>query len=128
MSAPEMPDVECMTCSQARAEVSMAVRPLCRGLPLRQARRLQEDALLVASELVANAIRHAGGVTRFSACVHDGVLIVRVSDRSATAPHQLPVDPSQPGGFGWLMVQHLSRDVRVETHEHGKTITATLPV
>ncbi|MET9496260.1 ATP-binding protein [Streptomyces sp. NPDC006552] len=126
MSAPAMPFTERMTCSQARAETSTAVLPLCEGLAHHQARRLREDALLVASELAANALRHGGGITRFSACVREHALVVQVSDRSGKEPLLLPHDPTTPGGFGWLMVQNLSRSVTVERHGGGKTITAVL--
>ncbi|MFI0240328.1 ATP-binding protein [Streptomyces sp. NPDC016845] len=127
MSAPAMPFTERMTCSQARAETSTAVLPLCEGLPRHQTRRLHEDALLIASELAANALRHGGGLTRFSACVHAHVLVVQVSDRSDREPLLLPHDPTVPGGFGWLMVRSLARSVTVERHgAGGKTITAEL--
>ncbi|MFE9122277.1 ATP-binding protein [Streptomyces sp. NPDC007172] len=114
------------TCAQARAEAGVAVMPLCEGLPNHQARRLYEDALLVASELVANALRHGGGITRFSACVHDDVLVIHVSDRSRARPRRLPRDPAVPGGFGWLMVENLARTVAVELDASGKTIKAVL--
>ncbi|MFI7386648.1 ATP-binding protein [Streptomyces sp. NPDC049813] len=126
MSAPAMPFTERMTCSQARAETSTAVLPLCAGLAHHQARRLREDALLIASELAANALRHGGGITRFSACVREHALVVQVSDRSDKEPLLLPHDPAMPGGFGWLMVRNLARSVTVERHAGGKTITAVL--
>ncbi|GAA2343829.1 ATP-binding protein [Streptomyces kunmingensis] len=126
MSAPTMPLTERMTCSQARAETSTAVLPLCEGLPRHQARRLHEDALLIASELAANALRHGGGITRFSACVHGRDLVVQVSDRSSRPPRLVPHDPAMPGGFGWLMVRNLAGSVTVEQHGDGKTITAVL--
>ncbi|GGY62310.1 ATP-binding protein [Streptomyces xanthochromogenes] len=114
------------TCAQARAEAGAAVMPLCESLPHHQARRLYEDALLVASELVANALRHGGGITRFSACVHDDALVIHVSDRSRAEPRRLPRDPAVPGGFGWLMVENLARTVDVEVSSDGKTIKAVL--
>ncbi|MYW63149.1 ATP-binding protein [Streptomyces sp. SID8379] len=128
MSAPEIPDAERTTCSQARAETSAAVRPLCAALPWRLARGLYEDALLVADELVANAIRHGDGMTRFSACVHGRDLVISVRDRSTRLPCDQPHDPTRPGGFGWLMIQHLARRVSVDRHDDGKTVTAVLRI
>ncbi|MET8685305.1 ATP-binding protein [Streptomyces sp. NPDC004732] len=126
MSAPEMPDTVQTTCAQARAEVRAALRQVCIELPPVQARRLHEDALLVVSELTANAMRHGGGLSGLDVRVRDGFLLVSVSDRSEMAPVQVPADPAQPGGFGWLMVQRLSSDVTVETGCGGKTIAAAL--
>ncbi|MEV1026071.1 ATP-binding protein [Streptomyces sp. NPDC050264] len=126
MSAPAMPLTERTTCSQARAETSTAVLPLCEGMPYHQARRLHEDALLIASELAANALRHGAGITRFSACVHEHALVIQVSDHSTRHPHLLPHDPVMPDGFGWLMVRRLARSVSIEQHTGGKTIIAVL--
>ncbi|MFD7536160.1 ATP-binding protein [Streptomyces sp. NPDC001251] len=114
------------TCAQARTEAGAAVLPLCDTLPRHQARRLYEDVLLVASELVANALRHGGGITRFSARVRDDALVLQVADRSTSQPTRVPRDPSVPGGFGWLMVENLARSVSVETGARGKTVTAVL--
>jgi anti-sigma regulatory factor (Ser/Thr protein kinase) len=126
MSAFHMPDAGRTTCSQARAETSAALQPLCAAVPRRLARRLSEDAMLVADELVSNALRHGDGMTRFSACVHDRDLVIRVRDRSAHVPDDQPYDPTRPGGFGWLMIQHLSQRVSIDRHDDGKTITAVL--
>ncbi|MFH8609819.1 ATP-binding protein [Streptomyces sp. NPDC018029] len=126
MSAPETPDAERTTCSQARAEVRSVLRPACRAMPPAEARRLQEDALLVVSELTANAIRHGGGLTRLFVRVRDGVLLLGVSDRSEEVPCHVPADPARPGGFGWSMVHRLSASVTVEVRPGGKTITAAL--
>ncbi|MER5960320.1 ATP-binding protein [Streptomyces sp. NPDC056121] len=126
MGTLDMPRKERMTCSQARAETSMAIAPLCEGLPYHQARRLREDALLIASELTANALRHGGGITRFSACVRRHRLLLQVSDRTTHAPQPLPHDPALPGGFGWLMVQNLARSVTTQQHRGGKTITVVV--
>ncbi|MFJ4713831.1 ATP-binding protein [Streptomyces sp. NPDC088785] len=126
MSAFDTPGPGRTTCSQARAETSAAVQPLCAAAPRRLARRLSEDAMLVADELVSNALRHGDGMTRFSACVHDRDLVIRVRDRSARLPGDQPHDPTRPGGFGWFMIQHLSHHVSIDRHDDGKTITAVL--
>ncbi|MET9497904.1 ATP-binding protein [Streptomyces sp. NPDC006552] len=93
-----------------------------------QTRRLREDALLIASELASNALRHGGGITRFRARVQDGALLVEVSDPSPRAPQLRPHDPTVPGGFGWMMVNNLAHTVTVETDGRGKTIRAALDV
>lgn len=126
MSAPEMPDTVRMTCAQARTEVRAALRQVCIELPFVQARRLHEDALLVVSELTANAMRHGGGLSGLDVRVQDGALLVSVSDRSEVVPVHVPADPARPGGFGWLMVQRLTSDVTVEVGCGGKTVVAAL--
>ncbi|MFI7320750.1 ATP-binding protein [Streptomyces venezuelae] len=126
MSAPEMPDTVRTTCAQARAEVDAALRTASQGLPRAQTRRVHEDALLVVSELTANAMRHGGGLSGFAVRVQGTALLIRVSDRSEEVPVHVPHDPARPGGFGWLMVQRLSSSVTVETGDGGKTIVAAL--
>ncbi|MFJ9038799.1 ATP-binding protein [Streptomyces sp. NPDC102406] len=126
MSVPETPAPERTTCAQARAEVSWVLMEVCCGLPLPQARRLHDDALLVATELTANAIRHAGGTTAFEAGLQGDSLWMRVSDRSGRVPHRVVSEPSEPGGFGWMVVQRLSSHVAVEVGPCGKTVTAIL--
>ncbi|MFJ8821027.1 ATP-binding protein [Streptomyces sp. NPDC102467] len=128
MSAPETPASERTTCAQARAEISWVLMEVCCGLPLHQARRLHDDALLVATELTANAIRHAGGTTGFEAGLQGDVLWMSVSDGSAEVPRRAPSAPSVPGGFGWMVVQRLSSHVAVDVGPRGKTITAVLPL
>ncbi|MFJ8825931.1 ATP-binding protein [Streptomyces sp. NPDC102467] len=126
MGAPDASDTERFTCSQARADTSAALVSLCAGLPQQQARRLHEDALLIASELASNALRHGGGITRFSARVRDSALLVEVSDRSPQAPLSRPHEPTVPGGFGWMLVNDLAHTVTVEAHDGGKTIFVAL--
>ncbi|MGY0020589.1 ATP-binding protein [Streptomyces sp. cg35] len=126
MGAPDASDTERFTCSQARTDTSRTVVALCADLTEQQARRLHDDALLIASELASNALRHGGGITGFSARVHDGALVVEVSDRSPHAPLLRPHDPTVPGGFGWMMVNDLAHAVTVEAHDRGKTISAVL--
>ncbi|MET9499869.1 ATP-binding protein [Streptomyces sp. NPDC006552] len=126
MSVPGTPASERTTCAQARAEVSGVLMEVCCGLPLPEARRLHDDALLVATELTANAIRHAGGTTGFDAGLQGDTLWMRVSDRSPRVPRRAPSRPSVPGGFGWMVVQRLSSHVCVEVGPRGKTITAEL--
>jgi anti-sigma regulatory factor (Ser/Thr protein kinase) len=83
-----------------------------------------ETVLLVASELVANALQHAGGVTalRLSAA-YDAVTVV-VDDASRQAPH--PAETAA-GGLGRQFVQDVCTDVQVAVHRNGKSICAVVP-
>ncbi|MFC8516516.1 ATP-binding protein [Streptomyces sp. NPDC057257] len=83
-------------------------------------------ALLVVSELVTNALRHAGGVTGFGLRTGPGTLTVTVSDASPDPPRRRCTPVWEPGGFGWPLVLDLASDVRVRSGPKGKTIEATL--
>lgn len=108
-----------LSCAEARA----SARDILTGLHLPPAD--MDDVLTVVTEMVANAIRHAGGATAFHITARPGSVIVEVSDRSTTAPRIQPWAPDEPGGFGWRLVNQLAT-TDVQIHRDGKTITATL--
>ncbi|MFJ4963832.1 hypothetical protein EES43_28640 [Streptomyces sp. ADI96-02] len=89
------------------------------------------DALLVTSELVTNAIRHAGGLTAFDAVLVDDALLVEVADASHRLPAAAgPMDTAvlRMGGLGWSMICRLARHVAVIPGPEGKRITALVPL
>ncbi|MEV6088229.1 ATP-binding protein [Streptomyces parvulus] len=89
--------------------------------------RATDDILLVVTELVTNAKRHGGGLTAFEARLGEDSITISVSDASSVVPHTDPRGGSvAPGGFGWPLVQLLSREVSVHTTAAGKTIRAVL--
>ncbi|MEU9235611.1 ATP-binding protein [Streptomyces subrutilus] len=83
-----------------------------------------EDVLTAVTELVSNARRHAGGVTAFRADVQAGGIVVAVSDGSRAVPRTAAWAPSEPGGFGWIVVNRLADTTDVQVNPDGKTITA----
>ncbi|WP_051699502.1 ATP-binding protein [Streptomyces sp. NRRL F-4474] len=85
------------------------------------------DVLTIVSELVSNAIRHAGGVTGFHVTVRAGQVVIEVSDGSTLQPHLRPPSPHTPGGFGWRVVKTFASGTFIRFHRTGKTITATVP-
>ncbi|MEV5430565.1 ATP-binding protein [Streptomyces sp. NPDC052701] len=87
-----------------------------------------DAALIVVSELVANSIRHAGGVTGFELWAGPGTMTVCVADASPAPPRPRPSQPWEPGGFGWPLVRELAEDVRVRTGPDGKAVYAVLPM
>ncbi|MEV5607339.1 ATP-binding protein [Streptomyces sp. NPDC052225] len=126
MASPPDHGTTSLTCPEARNHVRAVLRPLCDALPARQAELLLQDACLITSELVTNAMLHAGGVTDFDVSVEGRTLIIRVSDGSATLPTPRSSNPAVPGGHGWFVVQRLSTDITVEPDVHGKTVRVTL--
>ncbi|MFI0242203.1 ATP-binding protein [Streptomyces sp. NPDC016845] len=124
MSVPETLEGERASCAGARSVVRSVLMEVCCGLPLNTARRLRDDALLVASELTSNALQHGGGVTSFSARLRGDALELRVSDRSRDVPCTSRPERGRPGGYGWMVVQRLSSRLGIEIEPGGKTITA----
>ncbi|WP_435971882.1 ATP-binding protein [Streptomyces sp. Qhu_M48] len=107
------------------AQARQAVRHTLAGLgPLHPAQI--EDLLLVTSELVTNAHRHAGGVTGFGLGIERDRVTVSVSDASTASPLYELHDELRPGGFGWPIVLRLCREVSVDTQAEGKTIHAAV--
>ncbi|MFB8087271.1 ATP-binding protein [Streptomyces sp. NPDC055992] len=87
-----------------------------------------QDLLLLVSELVTNAVRHAGSVTALAFGADDKALYVQVADPSPEHPRQRAPDMTgAAGGFGWPLILRLARNVTVRNHpRRGKVILATL--
>ncbi|MEU6127524.1 ATP-binding protein [Streptomyces sp. NPDC047123] len=126
MSVAEAVETEDISCADARSAVREVLVEVCCGLPLPDAQRLRDDALLVVSELTANALLHAGGVTRFSVGLAGDEIQLHVSDGSRDVPQRLAAVRGRPGGHGWMVVQRLCSRLDVAVEPEGKTITAVL--
>ncbi|MEU7062725.1 ATP-binding protein [Streptomyces sp. NPDC053429] len=86
-----------------------------------------QDVMLVVSELVTNAIRHAGRVTAVRLTASPFTLQVDVLDPSPAFPqNRLPDLTGRDGGFGWPMVQRIARSVAVRRSPQGKVVRVTL--
>ncbi|OKK22926.1 ATP-binding protein [Streptomyces sp. CB00455] len=85
-----------------------------------------QDVVLLVSELVTNAIRHAGGVTAMVLRARPDSIEVVVEDPSPVAPQDRSPDlTGRTGGFGWPMVRRLARAVAVQRGPGGgKVIVA----
>ena len=86
------------------------------------------DAVVLAvHEAMVNAQRHAGGVTRVSAAVDDGDVVVEVSDKGRG--FGVPKSPTTPDaaaerGRGLYLIRHLASDVQVT--QHGRDVCLQL--
>lgn len=92
-----------------------------------------EDARLVATELVGNAVRHAGPVERDQLLVswreEGGHLAFAVTDGGgSTVPSQRVAPPQAPGGRGLNIVDALAQRWWVEQGRDSTTVHAVLPL
>lgn len=94
--------------------------------------RTVEDAALVVSELVGNALRHArplpGGQVRVSWEPQDRRLELAVTDGgSSTTPVREPLSIASAGGRGLSIVNHLAEAWGVRRHDDVTTVWAIVP-
>lgn len=78
---------------------------------------------LIVSELVTNAIRHAGGPVRLR-LIHERALVCEVFDGGATAPHLRHPRAMDEGGRGLLLVSQLTQRWGTRFVPDGKIIWA----
>lgn len=92
----------------------------------RYGERAVQDAQLIASELVTNAIRHAPGPCglRLELSPDGTRLRITVQDGSRRLPVVLPLDGSRVGGHGLRLVTALGATLRVTRLATGKEVTA----
>ncbi|MFB9370826.1 SpoIIE family protein phosphatase [Kitasatospora albolonga] len=82
---------------------------------------------LIVSELVTNAIRHAGGPVELR-LIRDRILVCEVSDPSNTQPRMRRALESDEGGRGLFLVAQLADRWGCRYATRGKTIWAELAV
>ncbi|NKQ23516.1 ATP-binding protein [Streptomyces galbus] len=90
--------------------------------------RASQDAQLVVSELVTNAVRHApgdGGLL-LELTPDAGVLTVTVRDSSPSEPQQRPYDAGRVGGHGMYLVARLCEHVETVALADGKQVIARM--
>ncbi|MEV5177374.1 ATP-binding protein [Streptomyces flaveolus] len=80
-----------------------------------------DDALLLLSEILTNAVAHAQGPIGVHACRTDTALTVEISDRSPHLPQPRPAAEDEESGRGLLLVRALADDWGVRPTDEGKT-------
>ena len=83
-----------------------------------------DDAALLVSELVTNAVRYGEPPIRLKLCVDDGRIGVAVHDDGPRLPvvPSGPPGPDRPNGRGLLIVDAVARRWGVERAERGKRV------
>jgi anti-sigma regulatory factor (Ser/Thr protein kinase) len=83
---------------------------------------------LLVSELVTNAVLHAGTELTLRVCYDGRHLRVEVRDASAAKARQRHYGTGATTGRGLELVESLATDWGVETDAHGKTVWFTVRV
>ncbi|MGW5336491.1 ATP-binding protein [Streptomyces bauhiniae] len=129
-TTPELPrysrrwDTDTASLPEARnavADLLARVRPAPSG-------RAVQDAQLVASELVTNALKHAPGpfTLHMEVVPEPAALRISVTDSSPRPPRHRPPDPERVGGHGLRLVSLLCGTLEVTPLGRGKRITASV--
>ncbi|MGK5681662.1 ATP-binding protein [Actinoplanes sp. URMC 104] len=83
------------------------------------------DATVVVSELVANAVRHGGGILALTLHAVRGRVTVIAADCTGAPPRRRRGD--QTGGRGLAIIETLSRAWGVQPYGRGKCVWVLLP-
>jgi anti-sigma regulatory factor (Ser/Thr protein kinase) len=117
-------------------QVRHAVRDLLGRQGVPAAQEVVDDLLLIVSELVTNAVRHAAVLSpqiAVEVAAGPGFVRVAVADNHPYRPKALEADAARTGGRGLLLVNAITQeaggrcDVEV-TPAGGKVIWAALPI
>ena len=87
--------------------------------------------MLIASELVSNAARHADAGQaglRLSWEIDAEAVRIEVADEDAATPRPRVPRPNEPGGRGLTIVDALSYEWGFDRLAHGKRVWARVPV
>ncbi|MEV5492666.1 ATP-binding protein [Streptomyces bobili] len=122
------------TAAAARAHVRAMVDACWNATARPAVERDVIDLLLVVSELVANAVRHGGGLAGFEASpAADGIRLA-VHDHSDVVPEAAHGPGALPAGhhgsgYGWPLIIRLARDISISPRPSGgKTISVFVPI
>jgi anti-sigma regulatory factor (Ser/Thr protein kinase) len=109
----------------AAAEARLAVRDACQHLPA----ATLSDATLLVSELVTNAVIHAGGMITVVIDCDDDSVAIAVGDQSSAEPFVCDPDAADPCGRGMRLVNSIATrwGCNPSSDGEGKTVWFSLP-
>ncbi len=81
-----------------------------------------DDASLLTTELLSNAVRHGAGAVKLRIQVREGVVEVRVHDDGDDLPEVNHADPTSTGGRGLWIVECVSDDWGSDLEDPGKSV------
>lgn len=87
-----------------------------------------EDAMLIVSELVTNAIQHGRPPVRLRLCLTPADVTIEVEDGGDGRPRRRWPGTEALGGRGLAIVATLSRQWAVQPHGSGKRVQSVLTV
>jgi anti-sigma regulatory factor (Ser/Thr protein kinase) len=87
-----------------------------------------DDILLVANELVSNAVDHARTELELVVSFDGTAFVVEVHDQSTLEPCLQPLNPTAARGRGLQMVNALAKSWHCIRHAGGKTVQAVIVV
>ena len=82
---------------------------------------------LLTSELVTNAVIHAGSEPRLGLVLHPDRIRVEVHDTDPRPPAQRDPDPASPGGRGLMLLEQLATSWGVDAADEGKVVWFEVP-
>jgi two-component sensor histidine kinase len=87
-----------------------------------------DDAELLGTELVTNALRHGTGPIAIEVDRVDGTVRIAVLDRGGGRPRPRTADFTEESGRGLVLIQALSEQWGVTELDRGKSVWVTLPM
>lgn len=106
---------------EAPSHARRMLRDVCAGEEI-----LYDDAALLVTELVSNAVKHAGTDVVVRACLSGAVLRLEVLDGSRRPVRARVAEHSEEGGRGLILVDALADRWGVDAHSDGKEVWAEL--
>lgn len=111
--------------AESAAQARSSLRELLSTVGVGQQER--ETAVLLANELVINAVEHSGGPAHLHAIVRDGVIRLEVTDANPSIPTaNTSVDELDERGRGLLMISALASRWGADPLPDGKTVWCEL--
>ena len=84
--------------------------------------QLVDDAMLLVSEVVTNAVEHGRAPVRLRIDCDDTGIQIAVDDANPVLPRARRLDRRRHSGRGLVLVQRLATDWGVRRTEHGKQV------